>query len=135
MHSFGKALRGARLGCGLSQDELGALIGVSGASVSAWERDQVRPSFDNLLGIHAHLSASLDVLMLGRSVTRVSRAELDSYVAKALPEWRAQIREPDQDVDRVVHAIGALPVDTAAALADFLETLAGNKENSHRRAG
>ena len=117
MHSFGVALRRARAKSKLSQDELGALLGVSGASVSAWERDQAKPTFDNLVGLHAHLRVSLDLLMLGERPAPVLAAseQTSNYTADSL---------------RVLMASAArIPDDARIALASLLDSLA-KPENS-----
>lgn len=65
MSAFGKTLRRARLAVGMTQEQLGFEVGVTKASVSAWENSREVPSFSALLGLRAALKVSLDVLVDG----------------------------------------------------------------------
>lgn len=62
---FGGRLRTARRARGVSQEKLGALLGLSHAAVSKWEANESRPSFENLQALQQHLGISLDELMAG----------------------------------------------------------------------
>jgi transcriptional regulator with XRE-family HTH domain len=65
MNTFGKTLRRTRLAAGLTQEQLGFEVGVTKASVSAWENGREVPSFAALLGLREVLKVSLDILVDG----------------------------------------------------------------------
>lgn len=67
MKSFGDRLRGARTAVGLTQEQLGFALGVTKASVSAWENDRETPSFRVLAELRNTLRCSLDELICGIS--------------------------------------------------------------------
>ena len=60
MKSFGDRLREARAASGLTQEQLGFAIGVTKASVSAWENGRETPSFRVLADLRDALNRSLD---------------------------------------------------------------------------
>ncbi|TBU98931.1 helix-turn-helix transcriptional regulator [Stutzerimonas kirkiae] len=63
MNAFSKSLRSARLSAGLTQEQLGFEVGVTKASVSAWENAREFPSFTVLLRLREVLDMSLDALV------------------------------------------------------------------------
>lgn len=65
MTAFGKSLRRSRLAAGLTQEHLGFEIGVTKASISAWENDREMPSFSALIRLRDVLRVSLDMLVDG----------------------------------------------------------------------
>lgn len=66
MKSFGDRLREARAASGLTQEQLGFAIGVTKASISAWENGRETPSFRVLVDLRDALNRSLDELICGR---------------------------------------------------------------------
>lgn len=66
MKSFGDRLREARSASGLTQEQLGFAIGVTKASISAWENGRETPSFRVLADLRASLNRSLDELICGQ---------------------------------------------------------------------
>lgn len=62
MSTFAKSLRSARQMAGLTQEQLGFDVGVTKASVSAWENAREFPSFTTLLRLRQALNVSLDWL-------------------------------------------------------------------------
>ncbi|MBE7375065.1 helix-turn-helix domain-containing protein [Pseudomonas lopnurensis] len=65
MSAFGRTLRSTRLAAGLTQEQLGFEVGVTKASISAWENEREVPSFAALLRLREVLKVSLDVLVDG----------------------------------------------------------------------
>ena len=63
MSAFAKSLRSARQIAGLTQEQLGFEVGVTKASVSAWENSREFPSFTVLLRLRQVLRLSLDELV------------------------------------------------------------------------
>lgn len=63
MNTFGARLRQARLSCALTQEELALDLGVSKASVSAWETDRDFPRMQHLEPLRMALGVDLDFLI------------------------------------------------------------------------
>lgn len=62
---FGSRLAESRKVARLTQEELGAAIGVGGAAVSAWEVGRTQPSMTQLAAITEKLRVSADYLLRG----------------------------------------------------------------------
>lgn len=71
----------ARKRAGLTQDQLGELIGVGRNAVSAWENDVRLPESEYLLALPDALNVSADVLLLGKAGTSLPREELEAFRA------------------------------------------------------
>ena len=63
--TFGRRLQQVRKAAGLSQEQLGELVGMSRQAVSKWETDQAAPDIDKLALLCGVLGVSADD-MLGR---------------------------------------------------------------------
>ena len=61
-------IKAARAALGLTQEAFGALLGVSGATVSRWE-DDTPPTFDNLKGLASLMGVPLESLVDMSTVT------------------------------------------------------------------
>lgn len=117
-HEFGSRLRRLRRKRGVSQERLGDALGITHTSVSRWESGVARPSFENLVGIHDFLDASIDHLMFGHGPEdgRSPQGLLDqrdSYTAHTLHpgEWQvlAQLRQLTPETHaQIVSIIGKL---------------------------
>lgn len=122
MQTFGQRLRHARDEARLTQEELGFEVGVSKASVSAWENDRERPSFDNLPKLQAALQCSLDHLIVGDPPgVRDDGADEAAWVADV--SGGAPTLEPD-DLPAVVEAIGYCQTFLVQAMAATIPTAA-----------
>lgn len=87
MDRFGDRLRNARTMVGLTQEQLGFSVGVSKSSVSAWENNRERPSFQVLPALRQALQGSLDMLVCGDT----SAQELQpKYLATQVRDAREQ---------------------------------------------
>lgn len=73
---------------GLSQKELGDMVGVSEASISNYERGIREPSFDTLCALADIFDVSLDMLIRGKEKDRPKGRSLDEAVRlfKGLPD-------------------------------------------------
>ena len=69
MKSFGDRLREARTAAGMTQEQLGFALGVTKASISAWENGRETPSFRVLPELRSALNRSLDELICGVGAT------------------------------------------------------------------
>lgn len=75
MKGFGKRLREARITAGLTQEQLGFALGVTKASVSAWENGRETPSFRVLPDLRVALNQSLDELISGIGLGSIAAPE------------------------------------------------------------
>lgn len=87
MSGFPERLRAARKAAGLTQEELGFQVGVTKASVSAWETGREVPGFRLLPMIREALGQSLDLLVCGITPDGVRE---DSASAAYLERARSQ---------------------------------------------
>jgi transcriptional regulator with XRE-family HTH domain len=62
-NSFGKRLTEVRKDKKMSQDEVGKLVGVHGAVIGRYERDEVKPSIEMATQLAEALEISLDYLV------------------------------------------------------------------------
>ena len=83
MSTFGERLRKARLAADLTQEVLGFELGVSKASVSAWENNREMPSFRLLPSMRDVLGVSLDVLIYGDSPSQQEPTAKESQANNA----------------------------------------------------
>ena len=128
LKTFGQRLRHARDEAEITQEQLGFEVGVSKASISAWENDRERPSFDNLPKLQAVLRISLDHLIVGGNSEGVKEDGAEwSTPAKGNPkpdaEAAATSEEPD-DLATVVQAMSYCQTFVAQALAATIPTAA-----------
>jgi len=128
LKTFGQRLRHARDEAEITQEQLGFEVGVSKASISAWENDRERPSFDNLPRLQAALGKSLDHLIVGQvpGDVREDGAEWPTS-AEGDPKPEAEAApmsaEPD-DLASVVEAMGYCQTFVVQALAATIPTAA-----------
>jgi transcriptional regulator with XRE-family HTH domain len=122
-NTFGGRLRLARLRSGLSQDEVGELMGLSGRSVSQWELGTTRPAKARLKSIADLYHITLEWLTdpLGADIAAVPSAKettTDSDSAEALAANRqrflaASVRlapnRPDVEIVLEIHENEFLP--------------------------
>jgi len=66
MKTFGERLRDVREGKDLTQDVLGKMLGVAGATISRWEKNVNEPEFAFLGQIVEIFGTTLDCLILGK---------------------------------------------------------------------
>lgn len=65
MKRFADRLREARVAAGMTQEQLGFVLGITKSSVSAWENGRETPSFKMLPELRRALGRSLDELICG----------------------------------------------------------------------
>lgn len=87
MPDFHQRLRAARKAAGMTQEQLGFQIGVTKASVSAWETGRETPSFRLLPLLREVLGRSLDELICGIGEDGVREGEPEpAYLDRARSE-------------------------------------------------
>lgn len=74
--TFGNRLYELRLKKGLTQNELGELLGVSGKAVSKWETGSAKPRTDTLLRLAAVYDLSMAELLCGTAFLEVNEREV-----------------------------------------------------------
>lgn len=74
--AFGERLRVVRLSRGLSQDQLGELIGVQDKHISNLERAAIQPTLTTIVRLLTALSAEPNELLGGLQSPGVGQAEL-----------------------------------------------------------
>jgi transcriptional regulator with XRE-family HTH domain len=84
--AWNERLTEARKKSGMSQEELGNLVGVGQGAASRWERGEVFPSVANLVEIAAHLDVGLDWLFdPGRTETLEEEREIRRMLRRVGP--------------------------------------------------
>ena len=91
MEGFGDRLREARLAVGMTQEQLGFELGVTKASVSAWENGREAPSFKLLSVLRKTLGRSLDELICEHdsAENNVGESNADPDILARNPDERA----------------------------------------------
>ncbi len=82
-------IREARLRAGLSQDELGRLVGRDRAQIARWERDAVAPSFDTLRELVRACGLDLSLSLVPIVVDEAAEARLRANLRLA-PQERVE---------------------------------------------
>ena len=106
---YGNAVEHARRKAGLSQAKLGAALGKTQATVSAWEKNQFKPGPDDLVAISDLTGVSLDELMRGMAVE--SPAALSPAEDAMLELVRALGLDPRALIPEIVKIANRKPVD------------------------
>ena len=100
----GKSLRDARKAAGLTQGELGALVGVTGSAVGQWETGATQPQWKQAQRLRAVLRPEPDADPLAALEAQV--AELSAHLRsvqdhlKSLAQDVARLAEPGPDQGR-----------------------------------
>lgn len=95
--AFAGQLRGHRATAGLSQAELGSLIGVTGSAIGNWERGEDEPNRDNVYALERALGLDSGELsrLLGYAPADAapSLQDLLSGLFEEVRELRSEVRE------------------------------------------
>lgn len=90
--TLGERIKVQRKNCGLSQEKLAELAGVSRQAVTKWEAGNSAPSTENLLKLAEILGITVDVLLGGEERQEVLLAEQIYHLQKAEREAKIQMR-------------------------------------------
>lgn len=82
--ALGEKIAAARKASGLSQEQLGELLGVSRQAVSKWETNQTKPELDYLVRFAEHFNLSIDSLLRDHEADTVSSESLATLSQKNL---------------------------------------------------
>ena len=80
--SLGKMIKEQRKNCGLSQEKVAELVGVSRQAVTKWEADQTAPSTENLFKLAEIFGTTVDMLIASDEGASPSSAEQVYYLYK-----------------------------------------------------
>jgi len=92
--AFGNYLYELRVKKGLTQNELGELLGVSGKAVSKWETGAAKPRTDTLMRLAAVYDLSVSELLSGAAFSDSNKKrDTDNMLAKELVKRMVQDRD------------------------------------------
>lgn len=92
--AFGNYLYELRVKKGLTQNELGKLLGVSGKAVSKWETGAAKPRTDTLMRLAAVYDLSVSELLSGAAFSESNKKrDTDNMLAKELVKRMVQDRD------------------------------------------
>lgn len=131
MNTFGARLRQARLDCALTQEGLAFDLGVSKASVSAWETDRDFPRMQHLEPLRMLLGVDLDFLICNsvakaRSIGKNTGVRETAAAYAGAGEHWLSARET-----RLLFAWRAMPIERQDALLVLLQS---NRQGSDKNA-
>ncbi len=126
---FGNKLYELRTGRGLTQKELGKLLGVSNKAVSKWETGEAKPRLDTVNKLSALLGVSVSELLGDEAEATESTAD------RQLENYSNYFSEQSKRLDsrfklvKVLIVIVFLGLCLTSFVDTFLETLKGNAAN------
>ena len=92
--SLGERIKEQRKSCGMSQEKLAELVGVSRQAVTKWETDQSAPSTEKLFKLAEIFGTSVDLLIKNDEQNTPTPAEQIYYMYKMEQEQkRAEFKE------------------------------------------
>ena len=132
---FGKVIKKAREAANMTQEQLGAKIGVTGVSIMRYEKNQRQPRFEQLPGLADALNIDLAHLFISAVTSTVDsdgalfldEAIREKYNIKG--EYRIVDIESvggDDNINRIFSAIFELNADGFQKASEYIEDLAGN---------
>lgn len=80
--SLGERIKEQRKNCGLSQEKVAELVGVSRQAVTKWEAEQSAPSTENLFRLVEIFGTTVDILLASEEEEKNSPAEQIYYLYK-----------------------------------------------------
>lgn len=80
--SLGERIKEQRKRCGMSQEKVAELVGVSRQAVTKWETEQSAPSTENLFQLAEVLGTTVDFLLMSEEQGKNSPAEQIYYLYK-----------------------------------------------------
>ena len=80
--SLGERIKEQRKNCGLSQEKVAELVGVSRQAVTKWEAEQSAPSTENLFRLAEIFGTTVDILLTSEEEEKNSPAEQIYYLYK-----------------------------------------------------
>lgn len=96
--SLGERIKEQRKNCGMSQEKLAGLVGVSRQAVTKWETDQSAPSTEKLFKLAEIFGTSVDLLIKADEKSTATPAEQIYYMykmeqAQKRAEFKAKLKK------------------------------------------
>lgn len=88
--SLGERIKEQRKSCGMSQEKVAELVGVSRQAVTKWETGQSAPSTENLFKLAEIFGTTVDILLASDKEQKGSPAEQIYYLYKMEEEKKAE---------------------------------------------
>lgn len=96
---FGERLRELRKKNKLTQEELGKILGVAKNTVSCWENETIKPTYDTVIELSKTFSVSTDYLF---GLENLSKEE---KIVRAFTEAGVFINTKDITIDDLINAL------------------------------
>ncbi len=119
MKRFADRLHEARVASGMTQEQLGFVLGITKSSVSAWENGRETPSFRMLPELRKHLGRSLDELVCGMTPLDARHAIGEGTMPYAAGEASPMARNEKERA--LLLRYRGLPAKRRAALLDLIK--------------
>ena len=87
MLGYGERLKAMREKAGLTQSELGKMVGITGVAIMRYEKEQREPTLNQLQAIAAALNADIIYLISGQTTAEVENGILIQAEAEAKAEF------------------------------------------------
>lgn len=125
-YAFGNRITSLRTELGLSQFQLGKLLGVSDKAVSKWENGNAKPRMATCYRLADVLGVSLDELLSSRNSEDARQKELEA-VSMQLEEVQTTRTRLDAAMDKRIELhvrTGMSGVDGVALAAEYIQRAA-----------
>ncbi len=113
--SFGRLVRYRRTKAGLSQAQLGELVGRSTATIRSWERDQSKPNDPKVLSALAAILAVSERQLYEKA--EVEQPEMVEESSPTIEQALAELRPPDAEAAVAQSVAAAEPQRSSVATA------------------
>ena len=113
--SFGRLVRYRRTKAGLSQAQLGELVGRSTATIRSWERDQSKPNDPKVLSALAAILAVSERQLYEKA--EVEQPEMVEESSPTIEQALAELRPPDAEAAVAQSVPAAEPQRSSVATA------------------
>lgn len=120
-YDFGNFVYQLRVEKGLSQSQLGDMMGVSNKAVSKWEMGISKPRPDMLAALASFFDVTVDELLAGRRNEAVEQQESKKVDDTALKRWAGEYRKKKRQGRAAVVTAFLLPILLFVATAFIFE--------------
>jgi transcriptional regulator with XRE-family HTH domain len=98
MDTFGQRLTLRRKAKGLTQQQLGDILGKSKSAIASYESDRIQPSNDDLVMMADVLQCTTDFLLRGASENNSEVSKTETSVSSALDWAKKVIEKQDMEI-------------------------------------
>ena len=124
--TIGKNIKRLRQNKGLTQEQLGEILGLTGQAVSKWENDQTCPDIASLPKLAKILGVTVDELLSGKEENAPVARVLEPEARKELKDMMLRIVVDETYGDHVKVNIPMALVQVALEMGMELPQLSGN---------